>query len=481
MKKSLCLILFFASVFVFGQAPQKFYTRFGGYGHDIGYGVIQTLNGQYAVTGSTGSFGNGNTDVYLALVDSMGWVRWEKSYGGFNNDIGRSIIQLPDSGFVITGYTNSFGNGGYDVLVVRTDKNGTLIWQKSYGGLDWDFGYCVKATSGNDSLIVAGSTYSYGYGKMDGYILKLDLLGNLQWQDTYGGAEDDEFRSFVVTYNNQYAFAGTTKSMGDVKGDAWLVKTGLAGDSVFSLNHGDNKKQFINDIAEGAGGELVFAGATDIAGLDSTWGYLLSLSSTGTFNYENNFPRTEKFKDYQLVSVTKGNGTNYIYVYKTFDAPAGFKLEPLFMDVTGMWPGTLNTYGGTSDEEIFDISRTKDRGFISVGSTNGFGSNLTDVFLVKMDSTLKNSVNFVGINENTEKKSDYAVYPTITNDFIYFESSNTKKIKVTVSNSLGYVLEEQQFEKNNFTLSLKNYGNNIYFIRITDDLNYKTYKIIKIE
>ncbi|HRD38687.1 MAG TPA: hypothetical protein PLC65_08650, partial [Bacteroidia bacterium] len=77
MKKIIAAFLFLLSFVLNAQAPKKFYTRFGGYGHDIGYGVVQTLNGQYAVTGSTSSFGNGNTDVYLALVDSMGWVRWE--------------------------------------------------------------------------------------------------------------------------------------------------------------------------------------------------------------------------------------------------------------------------------------------------------------------------------------------------------------------------------------------------------------------
>ncbi|MBK7667341.1 MAG: hypothetical protein IPJ32_08340 [Sphingobacteriaceae bacterium] len=112
----------------------------------------------------------------------MGWVRWEKSYGGFNNDIGKSIIQLADSGFVIAGYTNSFGAGGYDMLVVRTDKAGTLIWQKTFGGLDWDFANAVKTTPLGDSLIIVGSTYSFGYGKMDGYIVKTDLNGIFQWQ-----------------------------------------------------------------------------------------------------------------------------------------------------------------------------------------------------------------------------------------------------------------------------------------------------------
>jgi hypothetical protein len=484
MKKGFIVILFLIVGCAKAQAPQKFYTRFGGYNHDIGYGVIQTLNGHYAVTGSTGSFGYGNTDAFIALVDSMGWVRWEKSYGGFNNDIGRSIIQLADSGFVIAGYTDSFGGGGYDVLVVRTDKNGTLIWQKAFGGLDWDFGYCVKTCPTGDSLIVAGSTYSYGYGKMDGYILKLDLNGNLQWQKTYGGAEDDEFRSFVLTSSKQYAFAGTTKSMGDINGDCWLVKTGLASDSIFSIKHGDNKKQFLNDIVEGISGDFVMAGATDIAGRDTTWGYLLSLDQNGNFNYENNFPRSEKFKDYQLTCVTRGNNANYIYVYKTFDAPAGFQLEPLFMDITGMWPTTVNTYGSTSDEEIFDICRTKDRGFIAVGYTTGFSTGpndgfLDDVFLVKMDSTLFNSQNFVGVPETPKVLDNIFIYPTITNDLINIsiEPHLLDKTVLYVTNSYGERLPVSLIKSNQ--ISVKNFTSGIYFITLMKDGFSRSFKVIK--
>lgn len=484
MKKGLILIFFLAAVCVKGQAPRKFFTRFGGSGHDIGYGVIQTLNGQYAVTGSTGSFGNGNTDAFLALVDSMGWVRWEKSYGGFNNDIGRSIIQLADSGFVITGYTNSFGSGGYDVLVVRTDKAGTLIWQKAFGGLDWDFGYCVKTSPGGDSLIVAGSTYSYGYGKMDGYILKIDLNGVLQWQDTYGGPEDDEFKSFVVTSTNHYAFAGTTKSMGDLNGDCWLVKTGLAADSVFSIKHGDNKKQFINDIVEGVSGDFVMAGATDIAGRDTTWGYLLSLDQNGNFSYENNFPRSEKFKDYQLTCVTRANNSNYIYVYKTFEAPVGFKLEPLFMDITGMWPSVVNTYGSTSDEEIFDICRTKDKGFIAVGYTNGFSLSpndgfLNDVFLVKMDSTLFNSKNYVGVPTFAKTSEDLFIYPTITNELINIscEKSLLNNSTMYVTNMAGQKLEVTFIQPNQ--ISIKSFAAGIYFVTFMKDGYSRSFKVVK--
>lgn len=481
MKKCLTFILIFISVFLFGQAPQKFYTRFGGFGHDVGYGVIQTLNGQYAVTGSTGSFGMGNTDAYLAFVDSMGWVRWEKSYGGFNNDIGRSIIQLPDSGFVITGYTNSFGNGGYDVLVVRTDKVGNLIWQKAFGGLDWDFGYCVKATSGNDSLIVAGTTSSFGYGKNDGYILKLDLNGNLQWQDTYGGAEDDEFKSFTLTYNNQYAFAGTTKSMGDIKGDIWLVKTGLAGDSVFSYKYGSvNKKQFVNKVIETSSNAFLLCGAKDSLGVDSTWSHLINIDENGVVNYQDAFSK-RNMQDQQFTSVTRGKGNNYVYVEKAFNSPVNFLLEPTFCLFGEQFYQYCTTYGGTSNEIIYEISKTRDKGFIAVGQTDGFGSELTDVFLVKMDSTILGSTKMVGIRDLPPQiKNSVSVFPTLTNSEIHIDIyGELKTPDLKIYDALGHLVLATRLLHTSQKFDVSAFPTGFYFITISEFNFSQTYKIIK--
>ena len=417
MKRILVFILFFVSVCVSAQAPQKFYTRFGGNGHDVGYGVLQTLNGHYAVTGSTGSFGNGNTDVYLAFVDSMGWVRWEKSYGGFNNDIGRSIIQLADSGFVIAGYTNSFGAGGYDMFVVRTDKLGNLIWQKTYGGLDWDFAYAVKTTAGGDSLIIGGSTYSFGYGKMDGYIVKTDLNGNFDWQKTYGGAEDDEFKSFVLTYNNQYAFAGTTKSMGDVKGDCWLVKTRLGGDSVLSIKYGNNNKQLLNDIKEHPiSKNFYLSGGYDQLGLDSTSAMLLCLDESGVFQFEDIYTY-RKQKDEQFYSAVHYKNNLFLYLRKVTNSSTDSRLESMVSLFNNNSYVDATKYGSLDDDELFAVAQTKYKGFICVGYTKGFGSNLTDVFLVKLDSvSIIGASNIIGINEVQEHSNTISVYPTITTD-----------------------------------------------------------------
>lgn len=484
MKKGLVFILFFISAYISAQAPQKFYTRFGGFGHDVGYGVLQTLNGHYAVTGSTGSFGNGNTDVYLALVDSMGWVRWEKSYGGFNNDIGRSIIQLADSGFVIAGYTNSFGNGGYDVLVVRTDKSGTLIWQKAFGGLDWDFGYCVKASPLGDSIIVAGSTYSYGYGKMDAYILKLDLNGNLQWQDTYGGAEDDEFKSFILTYNNQYAFVGTTKSMGDVKGDAWLVKTNLEGDSIVSLKYGSgNKKQFFNEIKENPNNKnFHLCGGYDSLGVDSSWAMILMLDQNGV--PQSSFIHSYREQnDEQYLTNSYFRGNEFYYIRKSIKSSSDHREEALVSIFTDNIYLAATKYGSFDPDQIYCLSKTKDKGFIGVGYTKGYGAELSDVFLLKMDSvSLLGSTSIIGVEELETKAEIFNVYPTITKSEVEIYTKNlSDKARIYLSDALGKLILTKEINQNNTTLSLNSLNEGFYFITITQGTYSKTFKVMKIE
>lgn len=483
MKRYIAILLLFGWVGLIAQAPQKFYTRFGGYGHDIGYGIIQTLNGQYAVTGSTSSFGNGNTDVYLALVDSMGWPRWQKSYGGFNNDIGKSIIQLKDSGFVIAGYTNSFGSGGYDMYAIRTDKNGNLIWQKTFGGLDWDFGYCVKEVKNGDSLIFCGSTYSYGYGKSDGFIVKTDINGVFQWQKVYGGPEDDEFKSMTLTYNNLYAFAGTNKSLGDVKGDAWIMKTNLTGDSVLSIRYDKNsRKQNINDIEENPNTHNFFVcGGYDQYGNDSTSAAFVILTENGTFVAEDFFSY-RKLIDEQYFGLANKQNNEYIYIRKNNSGSTGRKLEPMVGHYTDNIYISTTTYGSTEDDELFDISRTKPKGFCMVGYTKGFNAMLSDIFMVKIDSiSLIGASSVIGVQELQNGSSNIVLYPTLTRDYVSIANMDLENKHITIYNQLGQEIYNTYTNDSNFNLNLSSVNEGVYFITIISRNFTKTFKVIKQE
>ena len=151
---------------------------YGGTGDDLAYSVQQTSDGGYIVAGETRSFGAGNNDVFLIKTDADGNVQWAKTYGGTGNDVGWAVQQTSDGGYIVAGETRSFGAGLSDVFLVKTDASGNIIWAKTYGGTGNDLAYSVRQTS-DGGYIVAGLTRSYGVGGEDIFLIKTDANGNI--------------------------------------------------------------------------------------------------------------------------------------------------------------------------------------------------------------------------------------------------------------------------------------------------------------
>lgn len=398
MKKIFLLLLLLFSIAIYGQAPKRFYTKFGGYGVDIGYSGKPTLDRHYIVAGSTSSYGAGNTDVYLVKVDSMGFPIWEKTFGGFGNDVGRSVIQLSDSGYVIAGFTNSFGAGGYDVYLVRTDKNGILIWQKTFGGLDWDFAYDVVLTP-DGNIAVVGNTSSFGHGKKDGLFLKFDYSGNLIQQKYIGGVENEELRSIIVTADLNLASVGYTESKGEINGDCYFLKLDLSGDTLFTKCFGGPAKDYANDIVQKFNNDYVICGAKTYTTDTYPRGFIHSISPTGTLLWESDY--SSNINNGEFVSTTNSYQSGGVNAYvRSRDVP-NFKIQAdIFVaHYTGL-TYKINGSGGNEDEFIYSVEGLSDGGFISVGSTLSFGSIGEDVYLIRHDSTIYNYSSAVGIKEN---------------------------------------------------------------------------------
>jgi len=141
-----------------------FAKTYGGTDDDYAFSVQQTSDGGYIVAGETWwSFGAGSADLFLIKTDANGNISWAKIYGGTDWDGAYSVQQTSDGGYIVAGRTESFGAGGYDIILIKTDANGNIIWAKTYGGTGNEESFSVQQTS-DGGYIVAGRTSSFGAG-----------------------------------------------------------------------------------------------------------------------------------------------------------------------------------------------------------------------------------------------------------------------------------------------------------------------------
>jgi hypothetical protein len=196
----------------------------GGTGVESGFYGQEDVNGGYVITGSTTSYGAGGGDVWLVRTNQLGNLLYDKTYGGTDDEAGYCIQQAIDGGYVITGYTKSYGAGCTDIWLIKTYGNGDKIWDREFGGAGDERGYCVRQTT-DRGYILTGYTNSYGSGDTDVWLIKTGILGDVLWDETFGGASTERGHSVRQTSDGGYILTGLTCSDGPGSVNVWLIKT----------------------------------------------------------------------------------------------------------------------------------------------------------------------------------------------------------------------------------------------------------------
>ena len=219
---------------------EKWSWSYGGPRADRGRSVGQTVDGGYIIVGETESYGAGGTDVWVIKAGLTGIEEWTKTFGGPGTDHGRSVGQTVDGGYVIVGETESYGAGGADVWMIKVDSEGNEEWSKTFGGPDDDRGRSVVQTL-DGGYVIVGETASYGAGKADVWLIKTDSEGNREWDSMYGGPERDYGSSVQQTADAGYAIVGSTQSYGSGERDVWMIKTDSHGGKSWDRTFGGSK------------------------------------------------------------------------------------------------------------------------------------------------------------------------------------------------------------------------------------------------
>jgi hypothetical protein len=240
---------------------------YGGGGEDWAHAIEVTPDSGFIMTGTTRSYGAGFYDVYLIRTDMAGDTMWTRTYGGGGSDAGLSVRNTPEGGFIVTGWSDSFGVGG--VCLLKTDSLGNAQWARTYGGSG---GWSVQCTP-DGGYVVAGGTNPYGPDPGDVYMIKVDSLGDTLWTRTYGGSGNDHGFAVDVTTDGGYVITGYTSSYGGV----YLIKTDSSGDEMWTRTYGGYYGSSIHQTPDGG---YIIAGTKSCSGTGDDF-YLIKTDTLG--------------------------------------------------------------------------------------------------------------------------------------------------------------------------------------------------------
>ena len=360
---------------------------YGGLNDDEASCIIQTLDGGYAIVGTTASFGNGGKDFWLVKIDGSGKKQWDKTYGGTGYDEAKSIVQTMDGGYAIVGSTESYGAGFQDMWLVKTDSAGNKQWSKTYGGPASDFGESIRQTS-DAGFILAGLTASYGAGGFDFWLIKVDSNGDKQWDKTLGGTSGDEAFSVIKTNDGGYAMVGVTASFGAGGWDGWIVKTDSSGNKQWSKTYGGSNQDWIFSIVQTSDEGYAMAGETRSFGSGGNDFWLIRVDQFGNQQWSKTYGGIND-EDAKSITLTSDEGYLLAGSTKSF-GKGGWDFWIVKTDSLGneQWN---KCFGGPSDERASCALETTDKGLMIVGYTTSFGAGKEDFWLVEL--TLSRVIN----------------------------------------------------------------------------------------
>ncbi len=338
----------------------------GGAKNDVAYSLIALDGGEYLLTGSTASYGSGIGDVWVLKMNGDGDVLWNKTFGGSMNDVGREIISTADGGFMVVGETSSYGAGWNDVWLIKMDADGSVSWNRTYGGSANDNGRSVKETG--DGFIVAGNSESFGDSLVDGYVVKVDPEGTLVWEKTYGGSSDDYAESIELFNGEGYLVTGYTSSTGTGESDVWLFSVSAAGDMVEETIYGGSSRDRMYQVHATSDGGYILAGFTWSFGAGGN-GYLIKITMESP-------PAPAEFTQSNLtVSPTTvetgGTVTVSVTVDNVGEEPGSHTVE-LLVDGSKVGEETVTLEGGARETvEFTGVSGDEGTHTVSVGELSG--------------------------------------------------------------------------------------------------------------
>jgi hypothetical protein len=470
-----------------------FYNIYGGPNQEEAKDFIETNDKGFLICGSSSSFGQGTSSVYLIKTDSTGIFKWSRTYGGINVDKGMSIVKTPDNGAFISGYSNSFNNFEYDAYCIKIDSIGTLEWQKSYVGNDWDFIYS-SALMPDSGLVMAGETYTNSAGDADAYLIRINKYGDTLWTKKFGTPLMEKFNSVVYAENSIYV-CGTIKDALTLKTKGLIARYSLSG-NLLSSNYifGNNQYEYgLNCINKTQNHQFVLAG--DLIKADSILPHgeiriridsSLNLIWRDTSSFFATLSGRYIFQDNRqhimtVLTLNGGNGKTAMFLADYDD---------------WVYYNFGSTYGGVEDEEGVKGMISSRNKLVYLGNTYSWGYGDKDYWLVmfKADTLIGDQkIKFYTQTDTTSLSpfdlKEYSLLslsvfpnPINKNEKIIITNINPgESITIELTDINGQLIFKQEhinLESLKIELNKFNLATGVYYVRFIQDDKVKVTPLI---
>ena len=375
------------------NSVETFERTYGGSKFDVGMSIVEREDGGYVIVGFTDSFGSGDFDIYMLIIDSKGELVDSKTFGGTNEDKGNSIVETSTGGFAIAGETSSFGNGSIDAYLILTDSNGNEISSsgKTFGGISNDRGCSIVEKQGG-GFAIAGETSSFGNGSSDVYLIITDEFGNEIFATGYGGSKFDSAKSIIERETGELAIAATTTSFATQQGaDIYLILTdanGLQLSSSPKFFGEDKTTDGANSIIETKERGFAITGFINGLAVGGEDAFLILTDANGNELSQSGMTYGGDCSDVGY-SLTERNNGGFAILTNISTLSIGIKDDiQLFLTEPNGIEKSSKIFGGFRQDVGHSIIKTKDGGFAIVGYTNSFSNNSADfdIYFIKTDS-----------------------------------------------------------------------------------------------
>ncbi|NOQ23306.1 MAG: T9SS type A sorting domain-containing protein [Candidatus Aegiribacteria sp.] len=455
------------------ELPEADWSRtYGGPDSDGGKSLCETLDGGFMITGYTWSAGAGESDVLLVRTDQNGELIWTKTLGGSGWDCGNSVCLMEDGGFAVAGTTTSSGYGNRDMYLARLDSYGNTIWTRTYGGSGVDAGMSV-CPDGTGGLAICGYTESSGSGENDVFILRIDSNGDVLWEKTFGGSGPETGNFILPDGSSGFVIAGSTGSYTDNR-DAFLLRIDGNGELIWSNYYGAEGGEGGYDRATSLcitnDGGYVLTGESN--GEDFCGAFLVRTDSLGTSSltecygssfYDYGRSVTESSDGGLLICGSTKNSDNCendIYIFKTCS------------DGQLVWEETF----GTEDKSEWGcaICPTSDGRYAILGQTESFGEGNFDVWLIKTGDTAQ------GVEEPNPENLQFSVMPNPAKNSVFFQNPPSGSATVNIFDMGGRLVKTAAISPGEESLNISDLSQGVFLARIVTETESVSGSFIKL-